>query len=113
MTAPTGRGEDPQAILREAIALLEAFLTSTQAYAISHDSLRLLVNTFSERLNTAATRGQALPLLRTWRAQLPAAKAAAFSQARQVRFPDGGQLTLFTENEAARIASFCPDRPQF
>lgn len=105
--------EDAGQVLTDAIALLEAFLTSARPYAISNDSLRVIVETLSERLTAARAEGRALPTIRYWRTQLPLALAAAFKQARELKFPDGGGLPLFTEDEGARIASACPRPPKY
>jgi hypothetical protein len=106
-------GEDAGQVLTDAIALLEAFLTSARPYAISNDSLRLIVETLNQRLTAARAEGRALPTIRYWRTQLPLALEAAFGQSRQLTFPDGGRIPFFTEDEGARIASACPPPPKY
>jgi hypothetical protein len=105
--------EDAGQVLTEVIALLEAFVTSERKYAITNDSLRLLVETFNQRLTAARAEGRALPTIRLWRTQVLPARDSAFAQAHQFEFPGGRQLPLFTEREGARIASACPPPPKF
>ena len=114
MTTPTGSPSRAGAPLRAASELLQLFLTSNRAFALSNDSLRNLVTEFAARLTAAGSDERALAMLRAWRGQVETARDTALREAQSLRFADGVQIPLLTEDDAARVIRAClPPAPKY
>ncbi len=114
MTLPPPEVDRTREVLQETRKVFVRFLESPQSFLISNQSLQVLVEGFTARLDEAVVDRQELNLLRRWQERAAEARAQALRRTwpstlvSRERF-----LPIITQLGASILLDICPPKPEY
>jgi len=114
MTLPPPVDDHTRETLQETRRVFVRFLESSQPFLISNQSLQILVDEFTERLDRAVVEGHELSLLRAWQEEAPTAREEALRQTRPYSIIGRERfLPIMTQLGIRILLDRCPKKPVF
>ena len=113
-TLSRGRGGSGE-FSSEPIKILRALIETEDKFVITNQSLRVLLEVLSKRLDDSLERGAEQRLLEHWWHELPRFRdhLLALASEDRIPLPGGEPVYLMTEEKAFRLLEICPDEPDF